>query len=343
MPPPVAALPAPVFGLLDPCNDFVFKALFVEKPALLLDLINAVRGHLPAIEDIEILNPAIPPEALKGKAIVLDLLARDRSGRRFNVEMQVRRQPALPRRGVFYLSRVASGQLEAGEHYASLAPVIGIQLLDFVYFPERSGKACWRYVLRDDEFGEVLPDSPLELNLVELPKADRLGENDRGTGRATPLSAWATFFKHAREPDIMSQIEHPPVREAMDTLRGISDDELTQLHALARKRALMDQAELVDEARAEGLAEGRADGLAQGRADGLADGRTEGAIDTRIQMLTRLLSVRFGPLPEAAVERIRNGNAAEHERWAERLLTAASLEAVFLPPGDGEGLDPGFG
>ena len=315
MPPLVAASPAPVFGLLDPCNDFVFKALFVEKPALLLDLINAVRGHLPAIEDIEILNPAIPPEALKGKAIVLDLLARDSSGRRFNVEMQVRRQLALPRRGVFYLSRVASGQLEAGEHYASLAPVIGIHLLDFVYFPERPGKACWRYVLRDDEFGEVLPDSPLELNLVELPKADRLGENDLNT----PLSAWVTFLKHAREPDIMSQIEHPPVREAMDTLRGISDDELKQLHALARKRALMDQAELVDEA----------------RADGLADGLAKGAIETRIQMLTRQLTVRFGPLPETAVERIRGGTASDHERWAERLLTAASLEAVFLSPADG--------
>ena len=318
MPSPVASSAAPVFGLLDPCNDFVFKALFVEKPALLLDLINAVRGHLPAIEDIEILNPAIPPEALKGKAIVLDLLARDSSGRRFNVEMQVRRQPALPKRSIFYLSRVVSGQLEAGEHYASLAPVIGIQLLDFVYFPERPGKACWRYVLRDDEFGEVLPDSPLEVNLVELPKADRLGENNR----ETPLSAWITFFKHAQEPDIMSQIEHPPVREAMDTLRGISDDELKQLHALARKRALMDQAELVDEARADGLAQGRADGLA------------EGAVNTRIQMLTHLLTVRFGPLPEAAVERIRSGNAADHDRWAERLLTAASLDAVFLSPGD---------
>ena len=314
MPPLVAASPAPVFGLLDPCNDFVFKALFVEKPALLLDLINAVRGHLPAIEDIEILNPAIPPEALKGKAIVLDLLARDSSGRRFNVEMQVRRQLALPRRGVFYLSRVASGQLEAGEHYASLAPVIGIHLLDFVYFPERPGKACWRYVLRDDEFGEVLPDSPLELNLVELPKADRLGENDLNT----PLSAWVTFLKHAREPDIMSQIEHPPVREAMDTLRGISDDELKQLHALARKRALMDQAELVDEA----------------RADGLADGLAKGAVNSRIQMLTRQLTVRFGPLPETAVERIRTGTAEDHDRWAERLLTATSLDAVFLPPGD---------
>lgn len=133
-----------------------------------------------------------------------------------------------------------------------------------------------------------------------MPKADRLGENDR----ETPLSAWVAFFKHAQEPDIMSQIEHPPVREAMDTLRGISDDELKQLHALARKRALMDQAELVDEAR----------------------------IDARIQMLTHLLTIRFGPLPEAAVERIHSGTAEDHERWAERLLTAASLDAVFLPP-----------
>ena len=65
----------------------------------------------------------------------------------------------------------------------------------------------------------------------------------------------------------MSQIDYPPVREAMDTLRGISDDELKQLHALARKRALMDQAELVDEARTEGRAEGRAEGIKQSQLD----------------------------------------------------------------------------
>ena len=256
MPPPAAssAPPSDSFRrpLLDPCNDFVFKTLFVQKPNLLLDLVNAVRSHMPPIEDIEILNPAIPPEAIEGKAIVLDLLARDRIGQRFNVEMQVRRQPALPKRSVFYLGRVLSGLLEVGEQYASLAPVIGIHLLDFVYFRDRPGKACWRYVLRDDEHGSALPDSPLELNLVELPKADRLGENDRNDS----LSAWVTFFKHAQEPDIMSQIDHPPVREAMDTLRGISDDEQNQLHALARKRALMDQAALVDEARNEGEQKG---------------------------------------------------------------------------------------
>ena len=47
--------------LLDPKNDFVFKRLFVDAPALLAALINAVRSTEPPIEVVEILNPRIEP------------------------------------------------------------------------------------------------------------------------------------------------------------------------------------------------------------------------------------------------------------------------------------------
>ena len=160
----------------------------------------------------------------------------------------------------------------------------------------------------------ALPESPFELNLVELPKADRLGQNDRNLRKA--LSAWVTFFEHAKEADIMSRIDHPPVREALSKLRKISEDELNQLRAFARERALMDQNSLVDAARAEGHSDGLAEGLAEGRAD----------------LLIRLLGTRFGSLSAAIVEKIRAGTADDHARWAERLLTVASLDAVFLPP-----------
>ena len=53
------------------------------------------------------------------------------------------------------------------------------------------------------------------------------------------------------------------------------------------------------------------------------------AADTRVQMLTRQLTTRFGPLSESTVARIRAGSEADHGRWAERLLSAPSLEAVF--------------
>ena len=76
----------------------------------------------------------------------------------------------------------------------------------------------------------------------------------------------------------------------------------------------MDQADLVDAARIEGRSEGR----------------TEGAAN----VLSHLLTARFGPLPEATGERIRVGTVEDHDRWAERLLTADSLDEVFLSPGD---------
>lgn len=278
----------------------------LRQPALLLDLVNAVRGHLPPVADIEILNPAIPPEAITGKTIVLDILARDRIGQRFNVEMQIRRQPALPKRSVFYLGRITSGQLEIGAHYASLAPVIGIHLLDFTWFRDHPHKACWRFVLRDDKSGNLLPDAPLELNLLELPKADRLGENDRNA----PLFAWVTFFKHAQEPDIMSRIEYPPVREAIATLAQISEDDQARINAMARKRALMDQAALVDEARSEGLAEGREEGLAEGREEGREEGLTEAARSIAGRLVEQsdlddATIARLTGLSEADVERLR--------------------------------------
>ena len=66
-------------------------------------------------------------------------------------------------------------------------------------------------------------------------------------------------------------------------------------------------------------------GMRKGFEKGLQKGERSGAAN----MLIRQLTTRFGPLPEAVVARLRSGTEAEHARWAERLLTAPSLDAVF--------------
>lgn len=53
--------------LLDPKNDFVFKKLFATSPTLLAALINAVRSDEPPIEVVEVINPRIDSDELKGK------------------------------------------------------------------------------------------------------------------------------------------------------------------------------------------------------------------------------------------------------------------------------------
>lgn len=71
----------------------------------------------------------------------------------------------------------------------------------------------------------------------------------------------------------------------------------------------------------------RQQGREQGREQGLAQGRETG----RRELLRKLLALKFGPLPAAAEARIDGADIPELDRFSERVLTASSLDGVFLP------------
>ena len=240
--------------LLDPTNDYVFKRLFAAAPELLVALINDLRPDLPDIASVEILNPNLEPSDLTGKYIILDVLAKDAEGHCYNVEVQVRRYGAWHKRGLFYLARTLGGQLSAGEDYQELRASVGLHLLDFDLFtataPERQ-QAVWRFEMRDERQPSVTLGNILQMNLVELTKADRLGLPPG------PLRAWITFFKHWQEELIMATVTHEPVKQAMNRIRQLSADEEARRLAFVRERALHDEVSFLNEAKREGREEGR--------------------------------------------------------------------------------------
>ena len=59
------------------------------------------------------------------------------------------------------------------------------------------------------------------------------------------------------------------------------------------------------------------------------EGRKEGREEGQRENLTRLLILRFGPLSDVVMARIRRADFAVMERWFERGVTASSLDAVF--------------
>ena len=65
--------------------------------------------------------------------------------------------------------------------------------------------------------------------------------------------------------------------------------------------------------------------LEQGKVEGEARGKTKGQMDLLLQLLER----RFGPLPPEAVGRVRGGSPEEIVSWADAVLDAPDLEAVF--------------
>jgi len=300
--------------LLDPKNDAVFKRLFAGAPHLLAELINAVRSSEPPLTVVEILNPDITPEDLSGKQIILDILARDPEGKLYNVEMQVRAHRAWTARSAFYLARAFTGQLRQGDDYTTLKPAIAIHLLDFALF-EDEDQGIWCFELRDREQRDVRLGEELQFNLIELPKADRLGAG------GPALAAWVAFLKHWQEEQRMSEINYPPVKEAMDRIRDMSGDMLAWHEATRRMIAIMDEKQFRKEAVEEGLAEGREEGRAEGQAEGQAQGRAA--------LLQRMLTQRFGQLDPRHEERLRSASTEEIERWADRLLEADSLVAVI--------------
>ncbi|QEP42886.1 Rpn family recombination-promoting nuclease/putative transposase [Ectothiorhodospiraceae bacterium BW-2] len=240
-------------GLLDPKNDLVFKVLFTTAPQLLRELINAVRHQFPLITAITILNPEIYDEDLQGKFIQLDILAEDEFKRRYNIEMQVRQSDPWSRRSSYYLARTLTSQLEPGDDYALLQPVIGIHLLNFNLFNEAdcSEQAHWCFEMRDRTNPAVQLGDELQLHLIELPKIDRLAYG----GKA--LRSWVKFFRHWQEErEIMSAVEYEPVQQAMTLLRQLSADEKTRRRAFVRERALRDERSALAAATAKGVAQG---------------------------------------------------------------------------------------
>jgi hypothetical protein len=49
----------------------------------------------------------------------------------------------------------------------------------------------------------------------------------------------------------------------------------------------------------------------------------------KTQLLTQLLTTRFGPLPDPVVTRLHQASESELSSWADRVLTARTLDEVF--------------
>jgi hypothetical protein len=58
----------------------------------------------------------------------------------------------------------------------------------------------------------------------------------------------------------------------------------------------------------------------------LGKGKVEGKAEGRIDLILRLLALRFGPLTEATQTRVRGAQDAQLDAVAERMLTAKTLE-----------------
>lgn len=62
-----------------------------------------------------------------------------------------------------------------------------------------------------------------------------------------------------------------------------------------------------------------------------ARGEAKGEAKGRVELLLKLLGLRFGRLSESTRSRIGAASIEQLDRWAERVLTAPTLDALLKP------------
>jgi flagellar biosynthesis/type III secretory pathway protein FliH len=70
-------------------------------------------------------------------------------------------------------------------------------------------------------------------------------------------------------------------------------------------------------------------GMQKGMEQGLEKGMQHGKREEAAAIVAKLLTKRFGPLPESVRARMAQATLEQLDEWAERLLDAPSLEAVL--------------
>src|SRR5712692_5704289 len=125
---------------IDPTVDYAFKHLLGRESTrpILISVVDSVLDPAPGhhIRDIELLNPFNPKETLDDKLSILDIKARDQSGRQFNLEMQMLTFRYYEKRILYYGCKLHQQQLHEGQDYLDLKPTISISFLSHVLFPQ---------------------------------------------------------------------------------------------------------------------------------------------------------------------------------------------------------------
>lgn len=188
--------------------DFAFKRLFLNGK-IRKGFISDVLGIPPdEIRSVRLANPFLWKRHYREKQGILDVLMEVNGDRRVNVEMQVRVVACWDGRSLFYLAKLFTERLLAGEDYRRLKRCICISVLGFDL---DDGPEYHRVYRMRDEKGRDFSDL-LEIHVIEL--------NKPLSGRG--IDDWIRLFKAKTEEEITmleTETKNPGILEAIKEVR----------------------------------------------------------------------------------------------------------------------------
>ena len=164
----------------------------------------------------------------------------------------------MPKRSMFYISRMFSEQMVKGQDYETLKPVIGINLLDFSLFDDID---TWHNVARFklDNTDKILTDC-MSLHFLELPK---LKYSD--IKKVKRLEAWGAYFSgrcNQEELEVLLMNE-PLLQKAVSFEKAFLNDDKMYREYQQREDAIREETTRFNKVKREAREKGKAEGKAE--------------------------------------------------------------------------------
>lgn len=262
---------------LDPKADITFKKVFGEHPDLLMSLLNALLPLEPGQEivDLEYLSPELTPQTPEIKDSIVDVRCRDRAGRQFIVEMQMRFNAEFIRRALYNVSKTYVKQLQPGMNYDTLQPVYALNLLNDVFEKEEED-FYHHYQMAEEAHPERVIEG-IHILFFELPKF-----KPQTISEKKMQVLWLRFLTEINENTRRAPAELLENAEVNKALEIVEESAYTDAQLLAYDK-FWDAVRVAYAWANEGNVRYK-QGLKQGREQGKEEGRAEGIISVAKNM-----------------------------------------------------------
>jgi predicted transposase/invertase (TIGR01784 family) len=266
---------------INPKTDVAFKKIFGSKQNqdILTSFLNAIlyQGQ-PTITELKILDPYQAPRIQGIKDSFLDVKATLQDGRTVIIEMQVLNVLGFEKRVLYNAAKAFSIQLNVGEDYTLLNPIIALTITDFEMFPQ-SPKVISSYALREKEDLTSYSDD-IELVFVELPKFHKPLE-----ALETLSDKWLYFLRYANQlQSIPPEMKQEPAIQRAFQVAEQSNLTRKELEILEKREMF-----LHDNRNAILLAQQKA--REEGRREGIEEGVEKGQKTASLKIAQQLLDV----------------------------------------------------
>jgi len=226
-----------------PKLDIIFQAIFGEvgSEKVTKRFLEAILKE--KINEIDLSkNPLLRREQKEGKLGILDVIAQINGSQNCNIEVQLIKQKNIIERILYYWSKVYTRELKTGQEYEKLKKTISILIADFEIkgLEELKYHTEWKIIEKEER--KIILTDKFELHIMELPKVIRNNESE------DELIDWLIFLQNPNAERVRRKMqENEELREAVEKVNTMSEDEYMQRIADLREKAILDENSLKNE------------------------------------------------------------------------------------------------